>query len=626
MIHNPKESIYFWATGEKLSEMNSANSMWNNLFRNNSQVLIGPLMKNGYYLESDNKFIVPEYLGVITGLLIAFFLKSKLQVVQEFIENHKIDKLKQIKLLSCFLLWIISLPFVIVATCYFYAKKQYAAHVLKSKHGRHFKGFLEGPDVVWACERRQSRSVINIISYLNVPCEQYEPIRTSGKILYSLRQRIGTALMEGIQSHPKMFYKKVKELGYYFWSDETPCKIEKYIRHMDFWSETNEFLTEDQLKEYVTNKCNVPLPEDHSRTWEMLVSKQPILRDDGNGYYYPILFRVHHCLGDGVALLRLLLESMADKSYNVKSMWTASNTAEIKEENNWIKYAKLIMKFVTVENLQKLYEMVIQTLQLIYVTPYTLTKISFQLSPDKNILHPDEVSGEKIVNWIHEGKLSFPLLDSIKQIKNRVPGARFSDVLSTILAKSLNKYFEKRSQTVPENITMVVPARIERESHTLSLKNRFSVAMRPLPLKSQEHKNPITNFYQRIMNMKGHSDLLCASPDYQVNYWVMSFVAALLPDTLFSKLMESSHSTLAFSNLPGPQDKVKINGYQLERIGFFLPNCGRTTVGITILSYGGQLQLGIMADKNAIPNTEDAGEILTEMVSEVKNIREMLIK
>lgn len=600
MFQNATESFYFWATGGKLSEINSANSMWSNLFySNNSETFIGPMMMKVGRVENENPLIVPENLGVITGLLIAFFLKQKFVIFQEFLEHHKIDKIKHIKQILCFLMFMFMAPLTILASMYFYLIKKRAEKVLKAKHAKHFKGFLEGPDVVWACEHEKARSVINIISYLSVPCEQYEPMRTSSKILNALRQRIGNGLMEGVQTHPKMFYKKMNELGYFFWSDETPCKIEKYIRHMDFVSETSEFLTDEDLKGYVTEQCNATLPENHTRTWEMLVGKQPLKREDGMGYYYPILFRVHHCLGDGVALLRLLLESMADKSVNAKLMWSTPNVIEnCKEEAKWLRVVKNIGSALTIHNLQKFYEKLIQTLYLIYVTPFVLTEITFSLSPDSNILHPNDINGEKVVNWVHEASLNFPLLETIKQIKQRVPGARFSDVLCTILAKSLNKYFTCHNQPIPQKITMVVPARIERESATLSLKNRFSVAMRPLPLSTTpEHKNSISKFYHTILNMKIFSDILATAPDYQVNYWIMSFVADILPDKLFAKLMQSSHSTLAFSNLPGPQERVTIKGYPLERIGFFLPNFGQTTVGITILSYGGQLQLGIMADK-----------------------------
>ncbi|XP_063697188.1 uncharacterized protein LOC134828138 [Culicoides brevitarsis] len=629
MIQNATKSLYFWATGEQLSEFEDAQNVWNSFFYTNTNetVRLGPLMKPAGFDHAD-LLIKPEYLGAITGLLIAFFVKQKVVVLQEFLEHHKIDKFKHLKQLLCFLLWIVTMPLAIVAATYFKLIKRRAEKILKAKHGVHFKGFLEGPDTVWACERPRARSVINIISYLSVPREQYEPMRTSGKILHSLRQRISGALMEGQQPHPKMFYRKMNELGYFFWSDEAPCKIEKYIRHMDFYSETREFLTEDDLKQYTTEKCNAPLPENHSRTWEMLVSKQPIMRDDGNGFYYPILFRVHHCLGDGVALLRLLLESMADKSVNAKLLWTSGAVkAEKPEKSAFFETFKTISQALTMQNLQKTYEKFIQVAYLVYVTPFVLCNITFSLSPDSNILHPDEIHGEKVVNWIHEASLNFPLLETIKRIKKRTPGARFSDVISTILSKSLSKYFRSHGQLVPERITMVVPARIEREQATLSLKNRFSVAMRPLPLKMNEARtNPVTNFYETMLNMKVFSDVLATAPDYQVNYWIMSFVAEMLPDYLFAKLMSSSHSTLAFSNLPGPQESVQIQGYALERIGFFLPNFGQTTVGITILSYGGQLQLGIMADKNAIPSKEEAGQILKDMVAEVANIRQFLLK
>lgn len=37
--------------------------------------------------------------------------------------------------------------------------------------------------------------------------------------------------------------------------------------------------------------------------------------------HFQVLFRIHHSLGDGVALLRLFLETIADREHSKKNLW-----------------------------------------------------------------------------------------------------------------------------------------------------------------------------------------------------------------------------------------------------------------------------------------------------------------
>lgn len=106
----------------------------------------------------------------------------------------------------------------------------------------------------------------------------------------------------------------------------------------------------------------------------------------------------------------------------------------------------------------------------------------------------------------------------------------------------------------------------------------------------------------------------------------MSLVASIMPASLFAKLLDSGPSTLVLSNLPGPQDLVKIHGMTIEKLGFFIPTFDTTAVGATILSYGNYLQLGLVADKAAVPSEEDAEMILKQMVEEIRQMKDVLIR
>lgn len=150
-----------------------------------------------------------------------------------------------------------------------------------------------------------------------------------------------------------------------------------------------------------------------------------------------------------------------------------------------------------------------------------------------------------------------------------------------------------------------------------------------------------------MLQVKKYSDLLRNSPDYyvkwshpsplsnqllatvfngicvcrfQVNYWIMSFLTSLLPESMLSSLTESVHSTIAVSNLPGPQTITYISGYRISNMTFWLPHRGSTGIGISILSYGYKLQLGLIADRAVISNQHDAQRILDNAVDEIRHM------
>lgn len=205
----------------------------------------------------------------------------------------------------------------------------------------------------------------------------------------------------------------------------------------------------------------------------------------------------------------------------------------------------------------------------------------------------------------------------MKLLKRKFDGARFSNILLAALTKSLRDFMTRKNYETPNDMTVVIPARLYStcEDPQLRLENRFSVALQTLPFGDLMAK-------ERVMKIKEYSDAVNASPDYLVNYWIMSLVSAVFPEWVLKVIMNSKHCTLAVSNLPGPNFTIKINGFEFENVGFFLPNIGQTACGITILSYDNKLHFGIMTDENSIASNEELGEILDGMVKEIESMTE----
>lgn len=218
---------------------------------------------------------------------------------------------------------------------------------------------------------------------------------------------------------------------------------------------------------------------------------------------------------------------------------------------------------------------------------------------------------------------NFPtLLTLVKLLKRQFAGARFSNILLAALSKSLCDFFETKNYAMPKDMTVVIPARLYNAKENLSslkLENKFSVALQTLPI-------DVNQVYDRVDKVKMYSDMVVASPDYQINYFMMSVVAAIFPDFILKVILNSKHASMAVSNLPGPNFTIKINGLVFNSVGFFIPNIGQTAVGLTILSYDNKLHFGMMSDEAAINSEEDLGIIINGLISELHEMAEKLLK
>jgi hypothetical protein len=66
----------------------------------------------------------------------------------------------------------------------------------------------------------------------------------------------------------------------------------------------------------------------------------------------------------------------------------------------------------------------------------------------------------------------------------------------------------------------------------------------------------------------------------------------------------SKKTTAVMTNVPGPSTKHKLCGSTIEQALFWVPQSGSVGRGISILSYGGRVQFGIVADAGLCPQPQ----------------------
>ena len=62
----------------------------------------------------------------------------------------------------------------------------------------------------------------------------------------------------------------------------------------------------------------------------------------------------------------------------------------------------------------------------------------------------------------------------------------------------------------------------------------------------------------------------------------------------------TAKASLVASNVPGPADTIHIGGAAVRQLLFWVPQAGSIGTGVSLLSYDGRLQFGVMADRQLI--------------------------
>ncbi|XP_033366890.1 uncharacterized protein LOC117243479 [Bombus vosnesenskii] len=605
-------------------------------------------------------------------------------------------------------------PLIILLLICSYFYRRIVEIVLRVQLKDKFAGLLDGTDCVWAIEQSSALSVNNILMIL-----EKDARHSNANFLESFRDLAKNRIV--CSYFEKLLYKRKRKFGYYFWERSEEIDLKGRIRWLEYergnCDGSCDNIYNGHLKRVLSNVCNQPLPENHTASWEILIGKCC----PRSSHHYlrrmeerltskikvPILFRVHHSLGDGMALLKFFRDIIIDKepvpetflqlehtSFRMKSEKTKKSNATVPVTNpvnpclnidnslNSTTVQKDVMsatmpfiylvvfphvvkllkkrfnegleylRNVTLEGLRqetrlflmgerdklntffseivwKKVQNYLKMTKIIIDAPGCLIQQAFR-SMDKSALHGAELSGEKLISyWLEDdfkNACNQRLFTKIQNIRS-ITGARFGDVLLAALSVSLHKYFLRMNEPVPTKLSVVLPMKIEEWSENLPLQNNFSVGILPLcisQINGKQLADPRENsqLLERLDAIKRANDSLRKSPDYKVNFLVMKYLTAVLPDKFLRPIFKS-YSTMVFSNLVGPQE-VKLMGHPLKNIVFWIPNRSYTGIGCSLLTYRGYLHLSLIADKALVQNEKALTRILENTVNEIDNLYDRL--
>ena len=319
-----------------------------------------------------------------------------------------------------------------------------------------------------------------------------------------------------------------------------------------------------------------------------------------------LIARIHHCIGDGIALISVMM-AITDGGNDPPQRRRRSADDE-SAGDDWLSDAVLkplsglATQAITmigggaaksIDMLSRQREM--GSLEMARTGLQVINDVAALalMADDSPTRLKGKPGGRKVVAW------SEPMpLDRVKAV-GKALGCSINDVLLACVAGAIGSYLREHGDDVAgQEIRAMVPVNLRPLDKAWQLGNRFGLAPLVLPIGVP---NPIERVYavrRRMDELKGSYQPLLAFAVLAVAGLFIKPVQDLVLG-LFAK-----KTTAVMTNVPGPAVPLKFCGSTLRQTMFWVPASGDVGVGVSILSYGGGVQFGLITDQKLCPDPQ----------------------
>jgi len=326
-----------------------------------------------------------------------------------------------------------------------------------------------------------------------------------------------------------------------------------------------------------------------------------------------MIARIHHCIADGIALISVMM-SLVDGGNLPPKRKRRPTRGGIEGAEDWV--ADTLIRplgDLTARALEvagggaaKSFSLLAAPQQGLSDTlgqAMDLARVGGQLASDLAALalmpddSPTRLKGKpgkaKRVAWCEP----LPLAD-VKAISKAL-NCTINDVLLSCVAGAIGSYLRAQGDdTHGQEIRAMVPINLRPMEDAWKLGNRFGLVPLVLPIGVD---NPI----ERVFAVRARMNALKGSLQPLLTFGLLS-VAGLMIKPAQDALLNlfGKKTTAVMTNVPGPTTKLKLCGATLEQNMVWVPQTGSVGLGVSILSYGGGVQFGVIADTGLCPEPQ----------------------
>jgi diacylglycerol O-acyltransferase / wax synthase len=412
-----------------------------------------------------------------------------------------------------------------------------------------------------------------------------------GITLQALRERIEQRLLK----YRRFRQKVVEDAMGANWVVDPDFDIARHVRAETLKPRRGQSPMQ-ALQARIAELATTPLDPAHP-LWEMRL----VEHFDGGSV---LIARIHHCIADGIALITVML-SLTDGGTLPKLREPRPD-----DERDWFTDAVLKpLTDVTVKAIGLTGQGMAKSMEMVahpgmpLQGSIDLARTGMQVVSDAAAIalmsddSPTRLKGKpgpsKRVAW------GEPVpLDEVKAI-GKALGCSVNDVVLACAAGAIGDYLQAHGEDpTGKDIRAMVPVNLRPMAEAHQLGNRFGLVPLVLPI-------GIANPIERVFAVRARMAELKGSYQPLLAFAVLAMAGLLIKPVQHTLLNYFARkATAVMTNVPGPREPLKFCGSTLEQVMFWVPQSGDIGMGLSILSYGGGVQFGLITDRKLCPDPQ----------------------
>ncbi len=371
-----------------------------------------------------------------------------------------------------------------------------------------------------------------------------------------------------------------------------------------YWEDSPGYCTADHIE-----RAELRMPIDEAAVEELVMAKMNSLLDFARPLWqitfvnnHPagtlLIVRVHHCIGDGISLMRVLLqmtqtaeEVFAQPVTAVKPHFAAAvpeSAPSIPQTAAEASGAALKSSSGKSAPLPSAADILAASLKIVFRRPDPSSILKGPLGRTKRAVWSEPFS-----------------LPEIKRIA-KAKGATVNDVLMAMASGAIRRYMDLHKKHPSRNIRSFIMVNLRGHSIDYELGNKFGLVFLNMPI---DRATP----QERLDALKQGMDSLKASAEYAATYFILNILGSV-PKWIedIAILILDAKGTVVSTNVPGPRHEIYLAGTPISSIKAWVPQSGRIGVGLSFISYNDQVMVGLNVDAGLVPDPE----VLLDLFSE----------
>ena len=396
------------------------------------------------------------------------------------------------------------------------------------------------------------------------------------------------------------------ELGRPVWVDDTQFELRYHLRHV-----------------------TLPAPGDDAAFCRLFgrIMSQPLDRDrplwevwlvEGlAGGHWAMVFKVHHCMVDGIAgvdLLTIMLDLKPEFTVGAPEPWEprAEPPGVVKVLDAWAGLASSVLT-----TLRGLPGAVMDPVAAARATVGDLegaARFVRRLAPTRPLTIEGAIGPHR--SWA----FASASLRDVKTIRSAFGGTVNDVVLAAVTAGYRELLLQRGDDPEHAVVRSLVPVSTRHEGEHGMGENRLSALLCELPVHLSDPVERLEALHQQMTRLKTSHMSEAAEVATSIGNLVPPMLAGPLSRLAIRSMHRFGQQSLntVTTNVPGPQFPLYCLGHEMREYRPFVPISHGLRVGTAILSYNGSLCFGVTGDYDTVP---DVGVLAAAVPTDIEELR-----